>query len=753
MNPNATQFKLTHADQTRRAFFQARPTWLALSDKIHTLFDIPLNKVAVSYFDAEEDEVTLSTPEELQDFYQDLDMGGIWKPGDVIKVTVLDLGSARSRSSKSLPTTPRSNLRNTFGGNLSDGLPFNIDEDWQHFPPFGSAYMPGNPQAPGPDGSPHAFIEVLGSDVSAAKDSPPSSVTSSARTPTPRLDKGKGRALDVEEEEEIEVGGLAEEDDDVSSIASVIASENQGKKPDIHVLGRQASSGIFELSKSRGSQASRTSRESRSRHSSRHSSVVAAPIALASTPKSSLREVSARSASNVSIPPSSIPVARTVESLAPSEDPPLPPLDNASLEEAALDEQGRAKPSLSTDIAHLLATLTAVIASHPELSERIRSILQNAAAGSYWTRPGQRDSIQSFHEAAESVAGGLTTLDDEAGKKVAEALGDLFRTVGQVVGTPPAANGRSIPSAAPNTSPSDSRAPHRTSVDNWSRPGYTSYNSGYGWNAPPPPGPPPPPGGYAPQPPPAPRDGLYGYHRGPEGPPLHHIPVRDLATGNRSFRRPKKHSRDLRAQVEAAKLLYKAEKERYRADREERRQDKEERERRLIEMYASRGDMSHEQTQTPLANNSMTKPAPIPTIPSPPQAPAPVVPPLPAEPPQMTSIGHGRYPSFEITRVPSAPHRSNSLRRSSDTASRRVSAQETDPKERSLKRIINKLADMGFTTRAHPDLPSRISVMLPSDITTMTADKEDGIATDLVHEMLKPPMNKIPPMPSGSGVP
>jgi hypothetical protein len=47
--------------QTRRAVFSARPTWTDLVAKIHYLYTIPNEYIAVSYQDTEGDEVTLST--------------------------------------------------------------------------------------------------------------------------------------------------------------------------------------------------------------------------------------------------------------------------------------------------------------------------------------------------------------------------------------------------------------------------------------------------------------------------------------------------------------------------------------------------------------------------------------------------------------------------------------------------------------------------------------------------------------------
>lgn len=260
---------------------------------------------------------------------------------------------------------------------------------------------------------------------------------------------------------------------------------------------------------------------------------------------------------------------------------------------------------------------------------------------------------------------------------------------------------------------------------------------------PPPPGHLPPPGSFGLKPPP-PR-GLYPY-RVPEGPSSHY--PTNPSTSRRPMRRNSRQSKDLRAQVEAAKLLYKAEKERYRLDREERRKEKHER---MIEMLGSRGDMSHE--HTPLADSAALHETLMPLPPPPPLEvlpPAPQPPRPPVETSQVISNGNGRYPTLEMSRVPSAPYPTQTLRRVSEPVGRRVSEQISDPKERSLKRIVKKLGDMGFTTRANPDLTSRVAALLPSDITIMTPDKEEDIATTLVNELLKSP--RISPMASGSGV-
>ena len=66
-----TTFKLTkHDGLTRRITFSDQPTWLTLGTKIESLYQIPLASIGVSYVDNDGDEVTLSSEEELKDFYQ-----------------------------------------------------------------------------------------------------------------------------------------------------------------------------------------------------------------------------------------------------------------------------------------------------------------------------------------------------------------------------------------------------------------------------------------------------------------------------------------------------------------------------------------------------------------------------------------------------------------------------------------------------------------------------------------------------------
>ncbi|KAJ3812621.1 hypothetical protein F5876DRAFT_36943 [Lentinula aff. lateritia] len=395
------KLKLT-GGPTRRLSFTDEPTWTLLAERIAGLFDIPAEAIAVAYIDSEDDEVTLSTQEELQDFYQTS-----YKPGDVVKFIVEDLRIPRRRDRSSPTTPPAPNFRNTFGGSMSEGLPFNIDEDWQHFPSGVGGLFAANGGRE--NSSVHGFLEEVesgASTISGAQHDETTSISDSNSNVStvipPRVDKGKGRA----------------QDNDASSTASLI-EEKTFEKPDIHVYNIKSTE---------------PTQTHRSRRSSRRSSI--APTV---TPKAHVQEVPPPPPVS-QLPPSSVP---SIVSSRPAVDPPLPPLDSTSLEHA--------NPSLSLDVANLLNNLAAIVSTHPELSEGFRNILRNAAAGSYWT--AQRDAMSQAANIAKSVTEELSRADQEAGRRVSDALGLLFRTISQTVGSVPAATTGTSPSHSPPPPP------------------------------------------------------------------------------------------------------------------------------------------------------------------------------------------------------------------------------------------------------------------------------------------------------------
>ncbi|PPQ78030.1 hypothetical protein CVT25_015576, partial [Psilocybe cyanescens] len=201
-------FKLVKSDgHTRRVTFPNLPPWHELASKLHDLYDIPLDKVGVSYVDNDNDEITASSDEELQDFYQTSH-----QPGKPFKFKVLDL-SLPPDNAQSEPFHPISpSNRNTFGQNTDT---MNLS-DWQRFTV--AEYLDSTSDGP------HAFVEIVNSDVSGfVKDQDDATNADSEdgqSTVQPAfIDKGKQKASSL----------------GASSTASVLEAEASRKYP-VHVL-------------------------------------------------------------------------------------------------------------------------------------------------------------------------------------------------------------------------------------------------------------------------------------------------------------------------------------------------------------------------------------------------------------------------------------------------------------------------------------------------------------------------------------
>ena len=206
----SVHFKLSMSDGlTRRISFPTRPSWTELATRIHSLCSIPRNRLAVSYVDSDGDEVTLSSEEELRDFYHS-DIDNSIQGNQLIRFRVVELGSLRDSDNFTEPISPQqSSSRNTFGGRPT---PF-VFVDHDHLP-FGDLFGP-SPLDREMD-SPHAFVEVVDDDGEKEKE------FTDITTPSPSEDKGKGRDFRVSVS------------DDISSSPSVIANETP-RKPPIHV--------------------------------------------------------------------------------------------------------------------------------------------------------------------------------------------------------------------------------------------------------------------------------------------------------------------------------------------------------------------------------------------------------------------------------------------------------------------------------------------------------------------------------------
>lgn len=205
----SVHFKLSMSDGlTRRISFPTRPSWTELATRLHSLCNIPRNRLAVSYVDSDGDEVTLSSEEELRDFY-DSNVDNAIQGNQLIRFRVVELGSLRDADNFMEPISPQqSSTRNTFGR----PTPF-VYMDHDHLP-FGDMFIPSSLDRE--VDSPHAFVEVVEDDGEKEKE------FTDIVTPSPSEDKGKARDFRVSVS------------DDVSSSDSVIADETP-RKPPIHV--------------------------------------------------------------------------------------------------------------------------------------------------------------------------------------------------------------------------------------------------------------------------------------------------------------------------------------------------------------------------------------------------------------------------------------------------------------------------------------------------------------------------------------
>ncbi|KAJ7225366.1 hypothetical protein GGX14DRAFT_489251 [Mycena pura] len=356
---SSTQFKLTkRGGLTRRINFSSPPSWDVLSHRIHELFHIAVDRVGVSYIDTDQDEITLSSAEELRDYYQAFPSGG--------KLNVFDLSNE-----KSLPDTPRTTMRNTFGDIDGEGLPFNIDSEdgWQRLsmPPLGGGIF-----VPTRTDSPHAFIQVVETDASAPPDDDSASDSASEGRSTAdfgghftsTLDKGKAKAVDP------------------SSASSVVAD-------DVASMGGWGTTRI-ETPPARAAPASGT----------------VTPTA-EPTPAAGLKE--------------------PTETDSTTEDPPLPTIDAASPPQPSLTND---VASLLTTLTNVVSSHPELSEG---LRNIIRNATNGGYWNSHRAAVSQAAG-DFMHATGEAAEGLRSRAEEEAGARVAEALSGMLRTLSQALG-------------------------------------------------------------------------------------------------------------------------------------------------------------------------------------------------------------------------------------------------------------------------------------------------------------------------------
>lgn len=752
-----TQFKLTKRDgPTRRANFNTAPGWVLLSSKIASLFDIPSERVGVSYIDAEGDEITVSSNEELNDYYAALSASG----NPVIpKLTVLDLGSVRvttETTPKPQPKQPTASqqppFRNTFGGADVFPLVFEVEDEWQNLPKdLGSLFL----RKGAPD-SPHAFVEVLDSDASRFSEDDPqdgSTIRSHSPAPASAVGKGKGKAR---EDFQPKV-----EDDDASSTDSISGSvfdDQMSPKPPVHVFD-VSNVDIFEKADESAAQ-----------------NGVATPAQAQSTPVFSEQTLKDVHLTNAKEP-------TTLE----TEDPPLPTIDPI------------VPPSLTHDVATLLNNFSNVIASHPELGEGIRRLVSNAASGTYWaahreaiSRAAENIQRTAAAEAGRTIEELRRTAEQEAGGRVAEALGRVFRTFSD--GAPTHEGGETQRADGNNTEASNiGEQAHTTAGDsgaqfvpdppnhhrghrgswfggpNYHRHHHPRFGPFWGPYAPPPPPPPPPisiptipPGPRSwPRPPPHRFWGRNDLRPEPrpvvvEPPtPVIENRARDLPSAPIQLSRSVGPNADpsaeeLRADLEKAKAEYKARKEQYRQAKALRRASSQ----RHNEKHDSSLESPDISGRIPDLDPVISAPnkhvkassvnhTPIP-VPVPVVAPSPVIPEHSPAGVHIVSNARGPYPQLEMFEVP---------RRSLTVGHTGRQHIPVEIREQVLSRIMRKLSDMGFTAGSHPNLHQKVTDQLIAHPPT-SRDVEDDIVTNLIEELIPTTSNQPRAGPSrDSGIP
>ncbi|KAL4241726.1 hypothetical protein ABKN59_000789 [Abortiporus biennis] len=741
MSNNKALFKFMRPPDgfTRRVMFTQIPAWEELATKIESLYEIPKDKVAVSYVDVDGDEVTLSSDEELQELYKS-NPQLLSDPPKAIKFTVRDL---------SVPRTASQNFP----------MLFEVADDWQRIPSLnGDLFM-----AVGQD-SPHAFVEVLDSD-----------------------DKGKSRATT---------------NDDILSNASVVGADSAVKQP-IHVLNAHKPSADDWFGSNKAPISSGSVVRSRG-----------------STPKPSLN---------------------TYE--GDDSDPPLPDLSSLPNPHST---------SLTNDVANLFNTMSTIFASHPELSEGIRNIVQNATNGAYWNahrmsvsraadelRRNTQEGVDDLRRAGEEAH---RAAEEAAGRRVADAIASIARVITDFAGGATSDAVRDSNVSEPVTStPVTQRGPpadfsratrrpispwrretwsvsltppaHRASggrgfergehdyygEDLWhSRFGRTHGHHGHHHRPPPPPPPPgfppgfvpgpphhgrphippppPPPMQGAPPPPPplrrppippppppgfggsrpqfppewmgAPAEGnarppwhpSAGWRGGwpvPPPPPRNvadeSIPGADISLWTITPNTSKDSNESSKQRLEIAKQQYQAEKERYRKEREDRKKE------RGPKVGVERTDAAPGLESSPAGPSSQSIPRDS----------ASSTPPRPV----LVSNARGPYPQLEMHSVPRRHHTIQGL-----TRRREDYLGPLDATGRTADAVKKRLEDMGFSASLYPTINTKISKRVSATFESnqdISKDAEDTIVSDVVDDLLQqsptPPPKDPVPRTSGSG--
>jgi hypothetical protein len=437
-------FKLSKPfESTRRASFPERPSWPALAGRIGYLYEIPEERVGVSYLDSDGDEITLSSDSELQEYYQNNNSTN----GGTIRFTVHDLGPNARR-----PAPEAAQLRTPlFGGDRGTfGVPANFDV-------FGTADGDWQTIAGMDEAGPHAFVESVPSEGTASKRASvfsSSTGTDLGRIITPTLWKGKARAIDS--------------DSDQDTSRSVLGTDGPAKPP-VHVMATNPFQFIPSPPAVQTAQ-SEVSATILNTALSRPASTVGAGAPRDTVPNSPQAVTALEAPGSPILAPQSMPTP-------PAQPKPESPAAAPEARPEATPEPQAAPQNPNTfytDFATFLTTAATVFSQHPELGEGLRNIIANATNGSYLganaeqgMQSAQAQLVQGLQQAQVHINQGMERAQEQVvqataqargvegfvQRRVEEAVGGIFNALGATAAAPATPRQQPVQPSTPAGSP------------------------------------------------------------------------------------------------------------------------------------------------------------------------------------------------------------------------------------------------------------------------------------------------------------
>ncbi|EJD03774.1 uncharacterized protein FOMMEDRAFT_120987, partial [Fomitiporia mediterranea MF3/22] len=376
----------------------------------------------------------MSSREELQDYFQTS-----YKHGQIAKFSVIDKTQsqrpARSAFVEDLDEQPDDGLP-TMGPTMFVEVD---DGGWQHLPRVREMFSVHEEDGRNASGEGHAFVEVVDSDAEGLRKG--SDPASGEHTPKNGINtrqsryKGKQRVS-------------AHSEATKSTSATSVVENDFPTKPPVHVYD------VSDIGRSpRSSVQDRVEQSSLGGPGTENFMGSFGTVYPVNPPRDAFMHVPRagetystsenepfRGSSSVgadSLQPGQIPSLDL-------EEPPLGPNGTGGSRTPTLGQTPEPQPSFVRDVADFVDNMTIAFVAHPELSEGIRNIVRNAVGGRYWN--AERDRVTAVAEnvkaAAEDtsarisqVAGDMANnAERDAVRMISEALGGVFRVIGELSG-------------------------------------------------------------------------------------------------------------------------------------------------------------------------------------------------------------------------------------------------------------------------------------------------------------------------------